>query len=113
MEKVTAALKAEGFGIITEVDLQAKLKEKLGVEFRNYRILGACNPALAHQALQVEDKVGLMMPCNLIVQDKGPGLVEVAAINPLSAMQAIGNPALTEVATRVSDLLQKVIESLS
>jgi len=112
LEKVTEELKIAGFGIITEVDLQAKLMEKLGVEFRRYRILGACNPGFAYEALQVEDKGGLMMPCNLVVQEKAPNLVEVSAINPLAAMQAIGNPALAQVAAQVSARLQYVVEHL-
>ena len=86
------ALKQEGFGVITEIDVQATLKAKIGVDFRPYLILGACNPAMAHEALQVEDKVGAMLPCNVVVQQRADGAVEVAAIDPVASMQAIDNP---------------------
>ncbi|MBR2537299.1 MAG: DUF302 domain-containing protein [Hyphomicrobium sp.] len=105
-------LKEQGFGIITEIDVTRTLKSKIGVEFRPYRILGACNPALAHEALKLEDKVGTMLPCNVIVQELAPGRVEVAAINPVASMAAIDNPALLEKAAFVGAKLEKVIESL-
>ncbi len=105
-------LKEQGFGIITEIDVTKTLKSKIGVEFRPYRILGACNPALAHEALKLEDKVGTMLPCNVIVQELAPGRVEVAAINPVASMAAFDNPALLEKAAFVRAKLEKVIESL-
>ncbi len=110
--RVTEALKAAGFGIITEIDVQATLKSKLNVEFRPYRILGACNPALAHEALQLEDKVGTMLPCNVVVQELGPQRVEVAAVDPVASMMAIDNPDLQAKAAAVRAKLEQVIESL-
>ncbi|MFH1842282.1 MAG: DUF302 domain-containing protein [bacterium] len=107
-----AALQAEGFGILTEIDVAATLKKKLDVDFRPYRILGACNPPFAHQALQAEDKIGLMLPCNVIVQETVDGDIEVAAIDPLASMQAVGNPALAHIGTEVRDKLARVIASL-
>jgi uncharacterized protein (DUF302 family) len=106
------ALKAEGFGIVTEIDIQDTLKKKINVEFRRYRILGACNPILAHEALQIEDKVGTMLPCNVVVQDVGGGRTEVAAIDPVASMQAIDNPRLKDAATGVQAKLRRVIENL-
>jgi uncharacterized protein (DUF302 family) len=106
------ALKAEGFGVITEIDVQKTLKTKIDVEFRPYLILGACNPTMAHQALQVEDKVGTMLPCNVVVQERAKGSVEIAAIDPVASMQAIGNPALTEKAAEVAAKLQSVLERI-
>jgi uncharacterized protein (DUF302 family) len=108
----TDALKREGFGIITEIDVKKTMKEKIGADFRNYRILGACNPKLAHEALQLEDKVGTMLPCNVVVQDAGNGKTEVAAIDPVASMQAIDNPKLREAAQQVQGMLKKVIDSL-
>ncbi len=110
--EVTRKLKDEGFGIITEIDVTKTLKNKIGVEFRPYRILGACNPSLAHEALKLEDKVGTMLPCNVIVQELAPGRVEVAAIDPVASMAAIENPALLEKAQIVRGKLEKVIQSL-
>ena len=112
VRRTTEALKQQGFGIITEIDVKDTLKKKINVDFRNCRILGACNPALAHEALQVEDKVGTMLPCNVVVQDLGDGRSEVAAIDPVASMQAIDNPRLRQAAERVQGLLQKVIASL-
>lgn len=111
IERVREALKSEGFGIISEIDIAKTLREKIGVDFRPYVILGACNPALAHEALQLEDKVGTMLPCNVVVQQAADG-VEVAAIDPVASMQAIENPRLTEKAAIVSAKLRRVIEAL-
>jgi uncharacterized protein (DUF302 family) len=111
--EVTEALKAEGFGVLTEIDVKATLKKKLGVDFRNYRILGACNPPFAHKALTVEDKIGLMLPCNVIVQEIGENMVEVAAIDPIASMQAVDNPGLQDVGQAVSNKLERVIDSLA
>jgi len=112
IEQVTEALSAEGFGILTEIDVQATLKKKLDVDFRPYRILGACNPGFAHKALLAEDKIGTMLPCNVIVQDAGNGKTEVSAVDPAASMSAIENPALAEIAGDVRDRLQRVIASL-
>ncbi len=109
IERTETALKTEGFGVISRIDIQQTLKSKIGVDFRPYTILGACNPGLAHEALQLEDKVGLMLPCNVIVQQSGSGGVEVAAIDPVATMQAIDNPELTKAAQVVRDKLSRVI----
>jgi uncharacterized protein (DUF302 family) len=106
------ALKEEGFGVITEIDVKEPFKKKIGVDFRDYRILGACNPALAHEALQIEDKVGTMLPCNVVVQDIGGGSTEVAAIDPVASMQAIDNPRLKHAAQEVQARLKRVIQRL-
>jgi uncharacterized protein (DUF302 family) len=107
--RVTDELKREGFGILTEIDVKATLKKKLNVDFRNYRILGACNPPFAYQALLAEDKIGTMLPCNVIVQEiEGVG-VEVVAVDPAASMQAIKNPKLAEIANQVRDKLRTVI----
>lgn len=111
IEKVTEALKNEGFGILTEIDVKETLKKKLDVDFRPYRILGACNPPFAYKALQVEDKVGIMLPCNVIVQEKENG-VEIAAVDPVASMQAIDNVKLSEIAGEIRKRLHRVIESL-
>ena len=110
--RVTTALSKEGFGVLTEIDVQATLRKKLDVDFRRYRILGACNPPFAHKALQAEDKIGLMLPCNVIVQEREDGGVEVAAIDPAAAMQGVGNPALEPIASEVREKLQRVISGL-
>jgi uncharacterized protein (DUF302 family) len=110
--RVATELKKEGFGILTEIDVQETLKKKLNVDFRRYKILGACNPPFAYQALQAEDKIGLMLPCNVIVQEQTEGAVEVSAIDPIASMQAVKNPALENVAKQVQAKLKKVIESL-
>ena len=112
VQHVTDALKQRGFGIITEIDVKDTLKKKINVEFRNYRILGACNPVFAHKALQAEDKVGTMLPCNVVVQEIGDGRTEVAAIDPVASMQAVNNPQLTAIAEDVRDELCKVVELL-
>ena len=110
--RVTEELKKEGFGVLTEVDVQAKLKKKLDADFRPYRILGACNPPLAHQALQAESHIGLMLPCNVIVQDAGNGRIDVAAIDPLVAMARVDNSGLEPVAVEAQSKLKRVIENL-
>jgi uncharacterized protein (DUF302 family) len=110
--KITEELKKGGFGIITEIDVKETLKKKLDVDFRKYKIFGACNPHFAYQALQVEDKIGLMLPCNVIVQEISEEKTEVAAIDPIASMQAIENPKLRNVAEQVQSKLKKVIDSL-
>jgi len=111
--RTEAALKTEGFGIISRIDIKQTLKSKIDVDFRPYTILGACNPALAHEALQLEDKVGLMLPCNVIVQQSRPGEVEVAAIDPVASMQAIDNPELTKAAQIAREKLARAIGLLA
>ncbi len=108
----TEALKKEGFGVLTEIRIHEKLKEKLNVDFPRYSILGACNPAFAYKALQAENKIGTMLPCNVIVRETEEGAVEVAAVNPIESMKAIENPMLGAVAIQVTEILQRVIESL-
>ena len=111
IDKVIEELKKEGFGILTEIDVKATLKKKLDVDFYNYRILGACNPQFAYKALQAEDKIGTMLPCNVIVQGKD-GKTEITAVDPVASMQAIDNPNLKGIAEEVQSKLKKVIESL-
>jgi uncharacterized protein (DUF302 family) len=110
--RVTEELKKEGFGVLTDIDVRATMKKKLDVDFRNYRILGACNPPFAHQALLAEDKIGTMLPCNVIVQEHAPGVVEVAAIDPVASMAAVDNPQLGAVGMEVRARLQRVVASL-
>ena len=110
--RVTEELKKEGFGVLTDIDVRATMKKKLDVDFRNYRILGACNPPFAHQALLAEDKIGTMLPCNVIVQELAAGVVEVAAIDPVASMSAVNNPQLGAVGMEVRARLQRVVESL-
>ncbi len=112
IDRVTEVLKTEGFGIISEIDIQAKLQEKLGVDFRKYKILGACNPPFAHKALSMEDKIGTMLPCNVIVQEIAPGETEVAAINPTVSMQAVQNKDLDEIASEVTKRLENALNKL-
>ena len=112
IERTEAALKEEGFGIISRIDIQEALKTKIGVDFRPYVILGACNPSLAHEALKIEDKVGTMLPCNVVVQAKGGEETEVAVIDPVASMQAIGNPALAKAAEEVRRRLFRVVDHL-
>lgn len=112
LEKVTASLKNEGFGILTEIDVKETLKKKLDVNFRRYKILGACNPAFAYKAIQVEDKIGTMLPCNVIVQELGEGEIEVAAVDPVASMKAIENQELYGIATQVQEKLKNVVHSL-
>jgi uncharacterized protein (DUF302 family) len=110
--KVTSALKSEGFGVITQIDVTQTLKDKIGVDFYNYRILGACNPSFAYKALQIEDKIGTMLPCNVIVQEKNKGEIEVSSINPMTSMKSVNNPALENVGVEIQSKLHKVIDSL-
>jgi len=112
IDRATESLKKEGFGVLTEIRINEKLKEKLGVDFPRYTILGACNPAFAYKALQAENKIGTMLPCNVIVQELGKNEIEVAAVNPLESMKAIENPELGEVAHQVTEMLKRVIEGL-
>jgi len=112
LEKVAAELKNEGFGILTEIDVKETLKKKLDVNFRRYKILGACNPPFAYQALLSEDKIGLMLPCNVVVQETSDGTVEVSAIDPVASMQAVDNQDLGEIAIQVRDKLQNVISNI-
>jgi uncharacterized protein (DUF302 family) len=112
VSRTLTALQGQGFGVITEIDVKETLKKKLDIDFRRYRILGACNPALANEALQLEDKVGTMLPCNVIVQDKGDGATDVAAIDPVPSMQAIDNPDPIKRAELVQARFQRIIESL-
>lgn len=111
--RTETALKTEGFGVISRIDIRQTLKAKIDVEFRPYMILGACNPVLAHEALLLEDKVGTMLPCNVIVQQTGTDEVEIAAIDPVASMQAIDNPELTKAAHAVREKLARVIERLA
>jgi uncharacterized protein (DUF302 family) len=110
--RVTEELKKEGFGVLTEIDMQATLKKKLDVDFRPYKILGACNPPFAYKALQAEQNIGLLLPCNVIVQDAGNGKTEIAAIDPLVSMSKVENPALEPVATEIKAKLQRVIQNM-
>ncbi len=112
IERVTEELKKEGFGILTDIDVQGTLKKKLDVSFRKYRILGACNPQFAYKALQNESRIGTMLPCNVIVQETEGGDVEVSAIDPMSSMQAVQNPDLEGIANQVQAKLKSVVESL-
>ncbi len=110
--KVTEALKQEGFGVLTEIDVQATLKKKLNLDFKKYKILGACNPTLAHEALKAEDKIGTMLPCNVVVQEHADGKVEISAVDPVASMMAVENPQLAGIATQVRAKLKGVVESL-
>ena len=110
---MTAALADQGFGVLTTIDVKATLKKKLDTDFRPYTILGACNPQFAHRALQSEDKIGTMLPCNVIVQQRDDGKVEVSAVDPLASMQAIENPDLEGIANEVRQRLKTVVEGLS
>jgi len=112
IQQTTEALKTEGFGVISEIRMHDKLKEKLNVDFKRYTILGACNPPFAYKALQAEDKIGTMLPCNVLVIEQGPNNIEIAAVNPIASMQAITNPALGDIAIQVTDKLKKVINLL-
>jgi uncharacterized protein (DUF302 family) len=112
IELVTEKLKEQGFGVLTEIDIKATMKKKLDVDFYNYKILGACNPPFAHKALMAEDKIGVMLPCNVIVQEKEKGTVEVSAVDPMASMQAVQNPDLADIAVEITNRLKKVIGSL-
>ena len=112
LKRIPEALKTEGFGVLTEIDVMATLKKKLDVNFRPYRILGACNPQFAYQALQSEDKVGTMLPCNVVVQQHEDGVIEVSAIDPVASMMAVQNNSLGAVAAEVQTRLKRVIDSL-
>ncbi len=112
IELTQKALKEEGFGVISEIDIHKKIKEKVGVDFPEYRILGACNPSLAHKALQKENKIGTMLPCNVIVRDAGNGKIEIAAVDPVASMMAVENDELISIANDVQSRLKKVIESI-
>ncbi|HAQ21588.1 MAG TPA: hypothetical protein DCR40_20520 [Prolixibacteraceae bacterium] len=109
---VTESLKKEGFGVLTEINLQEKLKEKLNVDFRKYKILGACNPAYAYKALQQEDKIGTMLPCSVIIQELGNNEIEVAAVDPVASMMAIENPDLAGIAGEIKEKLERAIASM-
>ena len=110
--KVEDELKKEGFGILTEIDVKATLKKKLDVNFKPYKILGACNPPFAHKALLAEDKIGLMLPCNVIIEQQSENVVEVSAIDPAASMSAVENEALSAIAEKIRAKLQTVIEKL-
>ena len=112
VERVTESLKQQGFGIITEIDVKSTFETKLGIGFRNYRILGACNPSMAREALLLEDKIGTMLPCNVVVQELPDGQIEVAAIDPVASMAAVDNPQLKQMARGVGEMLQKVVASV-
>ena len=113
IEMVTAELKKEGFGILTEIDIKATLKKKLNVDFYNYKILGACNPPFAYKALLAEDKIGTMLPCNVIVQERDAGNIEVSAVDPMASMQSVENEELAKIAKKISSKLEKVIEKIN
>lgn len=110
--RIVDALKKEGFGVLTDIDVAATMKQKLGVDFRKYRILGACNPPLAHKALAAEDKIGVMLPCNVIVQEADAGKTEVAAVDPRATMERVGNPALADLAREVAERLARALQAL-
>jgi len=112
LQQVTASLKDGGFGILTEIDVKQTLKKKLDVDFHNYKILGACNPPFAYKALQAENKIGTMLPCNVIVQEEKEGEIEVAAVDPVASMKAIENPELLGIAQQVREKLKNVVMSL-
>ena len=112
LEKVTISLKNEGFGILTEIDVRETLKKKLDVDFGNYKILGACNPPFAYEALQAEDKIGTMLPCNVVVQEKGENDIEVAAVDPIASMKAIENQELYGIAVQVQEKLKNIVHNL-
>jgi len=112
INKIFEELKKEGFGVLTEIDVKETLKKKLDVDFRKYKIFGACNPPLAYKALSKEENIGVLLPCNVIVQEKEDGKVQVSTINPMETMKAVGNKELEEVANEVSAKLKRVLESL-
>lgn len=112
IEKVTEELKKEGFGILTQIDVKETLKKKIDVDFKKYRILGACNPHFAYEALKAEDKIGTMLPCNIIVQENENGKVEISAVDPVSSMMAVENKSLGHIATQVREKLGRVIDNM-
>ncbi len=112
LERITLLLKENGFGILTEIDVKETLKKKLDVDFQKYIILGTCNPSFAYKALQAEDKIGTMLPCNVIVQEITDGEIEVAAVDPLASMQAVENPGLYDIAIQVQDKLRSIVNNL-
>ncbi len=112
VDKTITELQKEGFGVLTEIDLKSTLKKKLNVDFYNYKILGACNAPFAYKALQAEDKIGTMLPCNVIIQEKEPGNIEVSAVDPLSSMISVENKSLGDIAVEVREKLKRVIENL-
>lgn len=112
IKNVTEALAAKGFGVLSTIDVQATLKKKLNVEFRPYTILGACNPEFAHKALQIEEKIGTMLPCNVVVQEMSQGSIVVSAVDPVASMMAIANPKLATIAGEVRDILRQVVLDL-
>ncbi len=112
IEKTIKELQKEGFGVLTEIDIKSTLKKKLDVNFYNYKILGACNAPFAYKALQAEDKIGTMLPCNVIIQEKEPGKIEISAVDPLSSMVSVENKSLGDIANQVRDKLKRVIENL-
>ena len=112
IERTTEELQKEGFGVLTEIDIKSTLKKKLDVDFYNYKILGACNAPFAYKALQAEDKIGTMLPCNVIVQEKEPGTIEISAVDPMSSMVSVENPSLGDIAEEVRGKLKRVIENI-
>ncbi|MHC1737315.1 MAG: DUF302 domain-containing protein [Ignavibacteriaceae bacterium] len=110
--RVTEALQKEGFGVLTEIDVKATMKKKLDVDFRNYKILGACNSPFAYKALTMEENIGVLMPCNVAIQEVEPGKIRVSVVNPMESMKAAGNESLAEIAVGVSDMLLRVLDSL-
>ena len=112
VNKITEALKNEGFGVVSEINMHDRLKEKVGVDFKRYKIIGACNPSFAYKALQAEERIGTMMPCNVLVIEQGPDKIEIVAVNPLASMQAITNPSLENVALEMTNKLKKIIDNL-
>lgn len=112
IEQVTSALKEKGFGVLTEIDMQTTLKKKINVDFKKYKILGACNPQFAYKALSQEDKIGLMLPCNIVVQELKNGDIEVSAVDPIASMKAVNNDSIGDLAVEVQAMLKNVIENL-
>jgi uncharacterized protein (DUF302 family) len=110
--RTVESLKSEGFGVISEINMHDKFREKLGIDFKKYRILGACNPGYAYKAVSLEEKIGTMLPCNVIVIDQGNGRTEVSAVNPIASMMSVSNPGLGEIATEVTEKLRKIIDVL-
>lgn len=113
IEQVTEALKTEGFGVLTDIDVSATFKKKLDIDFKNYRILGACNPHFAHKAIMAENKIGVFLPCNVIVQEHDNGTIEVSAVDPMASMMSVENEDLADLAAEVNDKLDKVIAQIN